>query len=124
MLCGPKTLLPKYIEQLGVQITLNVEEALRWCDVANVLRIQLERQQLKYFPSLREYALYYGIDNAMLRKLDKEIVIMHPGPINRGVELASDVADSPHAIILEQVENGVAIRMAVLYLLAANNPNK
>lgn len=118
MVCGPNTLLPKYIGSLGVQVELDVNKALQWCDVANVLRIQLERQQIKYFPSLREYSLYYGINKAMLDKLDKEITIMHPGPINRGVELNSDVADSDHSIILDQVENGVAIRMAVLYLLA------
>jgi aspartate carbamoyltransferase catalytic subunit len=93
-------------------------KALHWCDVANVLRIQLERQQIKYFPSLREYSLYYGINKKMLDQLDKKITIMHPGPINRGVELASDVADSEHSIILDQVQNGVAVRMAVLYLLA------
>jgi len=118
MVCGPNTLLPKHIGELGVNVELNVQKALEWCDVANVLRIQLERQQLKYFPSLREYSLYYGINKRMLDTLKKEITIMHPGPINRGVELNSDVADSPHSIILDQVENGVAIRMAVLYLLA------
>lgn len=118
MVCGPITLLPKYIKHLGVMIEHDVEKALQWCDVANVLRIQLERQQIKYFPSLREYSLYFGINQEKLKKLDKEIVIMHPGPINRGVELNSDVADSEHSIILQQVENGVAIRMAVLYLLA------
>jgi len=118
MVCGPNTLLPKYIGSLGVKVELDVDKALQWCDVANVLRIQLERQQIKYFPSLREYSLYYGINKAMLDRLDKEITIMHPGPINRGVELNSDVADSDHSIILDQVENGVAIRMAVLYLLA------
>ncbi|MDX5481271.1 MAG: aspartate carbamoyltransferase catalytic subunit [Hymenobacteraceae bacterium] len=118
MVCGPVTLLPKYIKQLGVKVELNVRKALEWCDVANVLRIQLERQQMKYFPSLREYSLYYGIDKKMLDSLDKEITLMHPGPINRGVELSSDAADSHHSIILNQVENGVAIRMAVLYLLA------
>jgi aspartate carbamoyltransferase catalytic subunit len=118
MVCGPITLLPKYIESLGVKVELDVQKALAWCDVANVLRIQLERQQIKYFPSLREYSLYYGINKARLNKLDREITIMHPGPINRGVELNSDVADSEHAIILDQVENGVAIRMAILYLLA------
>lgn len=116
-LCGPPTLIPKHIQTLGVQVSYNVDEVLQWCDVANVLRIQLERQNTKYFPSLREYSQYYGIDKARLNKLQKEIVIMHPGPINRGVELSSDVADSPHSIILEQVENGVAIRMAVMYLL-------
>jgi len=118
MVCGPITLLPKHIKSLGVKVELDVQKALAWCDVANVLRIQLERQQIKYFPSLREYSLYYGINKALLNKLDKEITIMHPGPINRGVELNSDVADSEHAIILDQVENGVAIRMAILYLLA------
>lgn len=119
MVCGPATLLPKYIKSLGVKVTLNLKEALEWCDVANVLRIQLERQQVKYFPSLREYSLYYGINKKLLDSLNKPITIMHPGPINRGVELNSDVADSDHSIILEQVENGVAIRMAVLYLLAS-----
>ena len=118
MVCGPNTLLPKYIASLGVKVELDVFKALQWCDVANVLRIQLERQQIKYFPSLREYSIYYGINKKMLDRLDKKITIMHPGPINRGVELNSDVADSEHAIILDQVENGVAIRMAVLYLLA------
>jgi aspartate carbamoyltransferase catalytic subunit len=119
MVCGPVTLLPKHIKELGVKVELDVRKALAWCDVANVLRIQLERQQMKYFPSLREYTLYYGIDRKMLDSLDKEIVLMHPGPINRGVELSSDAADSHHSIILNQVENGVAIRMAVLYLLAS-----
>ena len=118
MVCGPPTLLPKYIGQLGVQVELDVNKALQWCDVANVLRIQLERQQIKYFPSLREYSLYYGINRKMLDNLKKQIIIMHPGPINRGVELTSDAADSQHSIILDQVENGVAVRMAVLYLLA------
>lgn len=118
MVCGPITLLPKYISSLGVKVELDVKKALEWCDVANVLRIQLERQQIKYFPSLREYSLYYGINKKMLQALNKEIVIMHPGPINRGVELSSDAADSEHSIILNQVENGVAVRMAVLYLLA------
>ncbi|MEJ8758122.1 aspartate carbamoyltransferase catalytic subunit [Pontibacter sp. H259] len=119
MVCGPITLLPKYIKELGVKVELDVRKALEWCDVANVLRIQLERQQMKYFPSLREYTLYYGIDKKMLDSLNKEITLMHPGPINRGVELSSDAADSHHSIILNQVENGVAIRMAVLYLLAS-----
>jgi aspartate carbamoyltransferase catalytic subunit len=118
MICGPNTLLPRYIRSLGVTVELDVMKALHWCDVANVLRIQLERQQIKYFPSLREYSLYYGINKKMLDQLDKKITIMHPGPINRGVELASDVADSEHSIILDQVQNGVAVRMAVLYLLA------
>ncbi|KYG84335.1 aspartate carbamoyltransferase [Roseivirga seohaensis] len=123
MVCGPITLLPKHIASLGVKVELNVRKALEWCDVANVLRIQLERQQIKYFPSLREYSLYYGINKKLLDSLNKEIVIMHPGPINRGVELNSDVADSDHAIILNQVENGVAVRMAVLYLLASLSKN-
>jgi aspartate carbamoyltransferase catalytic subunit len=118
MVCGPPTLLPKFIGQLGVQVEHDVMKALQWCDVANVLRIQLERQQIKYFPSLREYSLYYGINKKMLDSLKKEILVMHPGPINRGVELSSDAADSQHSIILDQVENGVAVRMAVLYLLA------
>ena len=118
MVCGPATLIPKHLGDLGVKISHNVREALQWCDVANVLRIQLERQQIKYFPSLREYSLYFGINKEMLDDLNKEIILMHPGPINRGVELTSDAADSKHSIILNQVENGVAVRMAVLYLLA------
>ncbi|HZY81609.1 MAG TPA: aspartate carbamoyltransferase catalytic subunit [Cyclobacteriaceae bacterium] len=122
MVCGPPTLLPKFIGNLGIQVELDVKKALEWCDVANVLRIQLERQQIKYFPSLREYTLYYGITKKMLDNLKKEIVLMHPGPINRGVELSSDAADSGHSIILDQVENGVAVRMAVLYLLAGGSP--
>lgn len=119
MVCGPNTLLPKYISSLGVKVELDIRKALEWCDVANILRIQLERQQIKYFPSLREYSLYYGVDKKLLDSIDKEITIMHPGPINRGVELNSDVADADNAIILDQVENGVAVRMAVLYLLAS-----
>jgi aspartate carbamoyltransferase catalytic subunit len=118
MVCGPSTLIPKYMNSLGVKVSHNVKEALQWCDVANVLRIQLERQQIKYFPSLREYSLYFGITKKMLDELDREIVLMHPGPINRGVELSSDAADSGHSIILNQVENGVATRMSVLYSLA------
>lgn len=119
---GPPTLIPKYLEEaLGVRVTYNVQEALQWCDVANVLRIQLERQNQPLFSSLREYNLAYGIKQKMLDKLNKEIVIMHPGPINRGVELDSDVADGPHSIILNQVENGVAVRMAALYLLAGRS---
>ena len=117
-LCGMPTLIPKFINQLGVKVSYNLRETLEWCDVANVLRIQLERQDVKNIPSLREYSLYYGINKELLDSLNKEIVIMHPGPINRGVEIDSDVADSQHSIILNQVENGVAIRMAVLYLLA------
>lgn len=116
--CGPPTLIPKHIEKLGVQVSYNVRETLEWCDVANVLRIQLERQNKPLFSTLREYALYYGVNKALLDSLKKEIVIMHPGPINRGVELNSDVADSKNSIILDQVQNGVAVRMAVLYLLA------
>ena len=119
MVCGPNTLLPKFIGSLGVKVELDIRKALLWCDVANVLRIQLERQHIKYFLSLRESSLYYGINKALLDSLDKEIVVMHPGPINRGVELSSDVADADNAIILDQVENGVAVRMAVLYLLAS-----
>lgn len=118
MVCGPTTLIPKYIGDLGVKVSHDVRQALQWCDVANVLRIQLERQQIKYFPSLREYSLYFGINREMLDEVNREIVLMHPGPINRGVELSSDAADSRHSIILNQVENGVAVRMAVLYLLA------
>lgn len=119
MVCGPPTLIPKHIKKLGVSVSYNIKEALEWCDVANVLRIQLERQDIKYIPSLREYSSYYGIDLELLNSIKKDIVIMHPGPINRGVELSGDVADSEHSIILDQVENGVAIRMAVLYLLAS-----
>jgi aspartate carbamoyltransferase catalytic subunit len=117
--CGPPTLIPKFYKDLGVEVSYDVRSTLKWCDVANVLRIQLERQDIKFFPSQREYHQYFGITQNMLDEIGKEIVIMHPGPINRGVELTSDVADSPHSIILRQVENGVAIRMAVLYLLAA-----
>ncbi len=119
MVCGPTTLIPKHIESLGVKVETDLMKALNWCDVANMLRIQLERQDIKYFPSLREYSMLYGLDKKRLDSLDKEIVVMHPGPINRGVEITSDVADSKHAIILDQVENGVAIRMAVMYLLAS-----
>ncbi len=115
--CGPPTLIPKYIDSLGVRISYDLRSTLAWCDVANVLRIQLERQDQRFFPSLREYIRYYGIHLEMLNQLDKPIVIMHPGPINRGIELTSDVADSSHSIILDQVQNGVAVRMAVLYLL-------
>ncbi len=118
MLVGPPTLMPKDVETLGVQVQYDIRKALQWCDVANVLRIQLERQDIKYFPSLREYALYYGINKKLLDSLKKEIILMHPGPINRGVEISSDAADSRQSIILDQVENGVAIRMAVMYLLS------
>jgi aspartate carbamoyltransferase catalytic subunit len=117
-LCGPTTLIPKYITSLGVSYENNLKKALEWCDVANVLRVQHERMDIKYFPSVREYTQLFGINRQLLDSLDKEIVIMHPGPINRGVELTSDVADSKQSIILNQVENGVAIRMAVIYLLA------
>lgn len=119
MVCGPATLIPKYISELGVLVEHNLQRALEWCDVANMLRIQLERQDIKYFPSLREYSMQYGLNKEILDNLSKEIVVMHPGPINRGVEITSDVADSKQAIILQQVENGVAVRMAVIYLLAS-----
>ena len=119
MVCGPKTLLPKYIDKLGVKVETNLKKALQWCDVANMLRVQNERMDMSYFPSTREYTQQYGVNKALLNSLDKEIIIMHPGPINRGVEITSDVADSEQAIILDQVQNGVAIRMAVIYLLAS-----
>lgn len=117
-LCGPPTLMPKHIEALGVEVEFDIDKALNWCDVVNVLRIQKERQNIAYIPNLREYTAQYGLTNARLSKLNKEITIMHPGPINRGVEISTSVADGPHSIILDQVENGVAIRMAILYLLA------
>ena len=117
--CGPKTLIPKYIESLGVMVEPNLRKALEWCDAANMLRVQNERMDFNYFPSTREYAMQYGVDKQLLDSLSKEIVIMHPGPINRGVEITSDVADSKQSVILDQVENGVAIRMAVIYLLAS-----
>ncbi|HEY9083365.1 MAG: aspartate carbamoyltransferase catalytic subunit [Vicingaceae bacterium] len=116
--CGPLTLIPKYINSLGVEVISNLKEALEWCDIAMMLRIQLERQDTKFFPSIREYTQQYGLNKELLDSLSKKITIMHPGPINRGVEITSDVADSNQSIILNQVENGVAIRMAVLYLLA------
>jgi len=116
--CGPTTLIPKYIESLGVKVETDLRKTLEWCDVANMLRIQLERQDIKYFPSLREYTMLYGLNKELLDSLSKKIVIMHPGPINRGVEITSDVADSDQSIILDQVENGVAVRMAVMFLLA------
>lgn len=119
MVCGPKTLIPKYIHELGVKVETNLRKALNWCDVANMLRIQNERLDISYFPSTREYVQQYGLTKELLASLNKEIVIMHPGPINRGVEITSEVADSPQSIILQQVENGVAIRMAVIYLLAS-----
>ena len=117
--CGPPTLIPRDLSDLGVEVSFNLEDSLRWCDVVNVLRIQLERQNLKYFPSLREYTMMYGLNTSVLDKIGKEILILHPGPINRGVEISSKVADSSYSVILSQVENGVAIRMAVLYLLAS-----
>ena len=120
MVCGPTTLIPKYIKDLGIEVENNIKNALKWCDVANVLRIQLERQNAKYFPSLREYSLYFGINKKLLDEINKDIIIMHPGPINRGIEINSDVADSRNSIILDQVQNGVAIRMAVMYLLSLN----
>jgi aspartate carbamoyltransferase catalytic subunit len=118
MVCGPATLLPKYISSLGVLVETNLRKALEWCDVANMLRVQHERQDIKYFPSVREYTMQYGVTMPLLQSLNKEVVIMHPGPINRGVEITTEVADSSQSIILSQVENGVAVRMAVLYLLA------
>lgn len=119
MVCGPTTLIPKYISELGVKVEHNLRRALEWCDVANMLRIQLERQDIKFFPSLREYSMQFGLDKQLLDSLDKRIIVMHPGPINRGVEITSDVADSDQSIILQQVENGVAVRMACIYLLAS-----
>jgi aspartate carbamoyltransferase catalytic subunit len=119
MVCGPTTLIPKYMEELGVKVEHNLRKALEWCDVANMLRIQLERQEIKFFPSLREYSMQFGLTKEILDALPKKIVVMHPGPINRGVEITSDVADSKQSVILQQVENGVAIRMAVIYLLAS-----
>lgn len=117
--CGPKTLIPKYIEKLNVEVETNLRKALEWCDVANMLRVQNERMDISYFPTTREYTQQFGLNKALLDSLNKEIVVMHPGPINRGVEITSDVADSKQSIILEQVQNGVAIRMAVIYLLAS-----
>jgi aspartate carbamoyltransferase catalytic subunit len=119
MVCGPTTLIPKHMEELGVQVSHNLREALEWCDVANMLRIQLERQDIRFFPSIREYTMLFGLTKEILDSLSKKIIIMHPGPINRGVEISSEVADSEQSIILNQVENGVATRMAVIYLLAA-----
>ncbi|MCM2301425.1 MAG: aspartate carbamoyltransferase catalytic subunit [Flavobacteriaceae bacterium] len=122
--CGPLTLIPKYITSLGVTVETDIKKALQWCDVANVLRVQHERMDINYFPSIREYTQLFGINKKMLDNLDKKIVLMHPGPINRGVEITSDVADSEHSVILNQVENGVAIRMAVIYLLAEKIQHK
>ena len=121
--CGPKTLLPKYIESLGVTVEQNLRKALEWCDVANMLRVQNERLDVSYFPTTREYSQQYGVTKELLDSLNKEIIIMHPGPINRGVEITSDVADSHQSVILNQVENGVAVRMAVIYLLASKIKN-
>jgi aspartate carbamoyltransferase catalytic subunit len=118
MVCGPTTLIPKYISSLGVKVEHDLRKALEWCDVANMLRIQLERQDIKYFPSIREYTMLFGLNKELLDSLSKKIVIMHPGPINRGVEITSDVADGSQSIILDQVENGIAVRMAILFLLA------
>ena len=120
MVCGPSTMIPKHIHSLGVAVEYNFDKALAWCDVANMLRIQLERQDgdVRLFPSLREYHLQYGLTADRLEKINKDIIVMHPGPINRGVEISSEVADGDYSIILDQVENGVAIRMAVIYLLA------
>lgn len=118
MVCGPSTLIPRYIASLGVKVEHDLRKALAWCDVANMLRIQLERQDTRYFHSLREYTMLYGLNKSILDSIGKQLVVMHPGPINRGVEITSDVADSSSSIILDQVENGVAVRMAVLYLLA------
>jgi len=119
MVCGPKTLIPKHIDKLGVKVETNLRKALNWCDIANMLRVQNERMEISYFPTTREYTQQYGVSKNVLESLDKKITIMHPGPINRGVEITSEVADSDQAIILNQVENGVAIRMAVMYLLAS-----
>lgn len=123
IVCGPPTLIPRNIESIGVRVEHDLKKALMWCDVVNMLRIQMERQDINYFPSIREYSMQYGLNKEVLNSLNKEILIMHPGPINRGVEISSELADSNHSIILQQVENGVAVRMAALYLLA-NRPNE
>ena len=120
MVCGPTTLIPKYIKDLGVEVSHDLKKALKWCDVANVLRIQLERQNIQYFPSIREYAQQFQVNKEILKNIEKPITILHPGPINRGVEITSEIADSDNSIILNQVENGVAIRMAIIYLLAGS----
>ena len=119
--CGPRTLIPKYLKDFGVKVETDLDKALKWCDVANMLRLQNERMSESYFPSIREYKKYYGLTMDRLQNINKDVVIMHPGPINRGVEITSEVADSNNSIILDQVENGVAIRMAVIYLLAKKN---
>ena len=125
MLCGPKTLMPKFMNEFGVIIENDIKKALKWCDVANVLRIQLERQKVKYFPSLREYSLYFGINKKLLDRINKDIIIMHPGPINRGIEIDSDVADGENSVILDQVSSGIAIRMAIMSLIFKNRkPSK
>lgn len=120
--CGPPTLIPKHMDSLGVRVSYDLRKTLEWCDAANMLRIQLERQNIRYFPSIREYSMMYGLNREMLDSLNKKLVVLHPGPINRGVEITSEVADSDQAIILQQVENGVAVRMAILYLLAGIKP--
>jgi aspartate carbamoyltransferase catalytic subunit len=120
MVCGPTTLIPKHIKDLGVEVSHDMEKALKWCDVANVLRIQLERQDIQYFPSIREYSQQFQLNKEILQNIKKPITILHPGPINRGVEITSEIADSDNSIILNQVENGVAVRMAVIYLLAGS----
>ena len=119
MVCGPLTLIPKHIESLGVTVETNLQKALQWADIANVLRVQFERMRTSFFPSNREYAMQYGINKQLVEQIDNDLLIMHPGPINRGVEISSELADSEHAIVLDQVENGVAVRMAILYLLAS-----
>lgn len=120
LVCGPPTLISQHVKSLGVEVSYNIRETLEWCDVANILRIQFERQDIKFIPSLREYALYYGVNKKLIDSIKKEILILHPGPINRGVEITSDVADSENSVILDQVQNGVAVRMAVLFLLASS----
>ena len=117
--CGPSTLLPKYLENMGIEVSYDLNQSIKWCDVANILRIQLERQNIKFFPSNREYAMLFGLNQDLLKTLNKDIILMHPGPINRGVEVTTGVIDSNKSIVLDQVENGVAIRMAILYLLAS-----
>ena len=117
--CGPSTLLPKFLDKLGVEVSFDLKDSIKWCDVANILRIQLERQKIKFFPSNREYSMLFGLNQDVLKNLNKDILIMHPGPINRGVEVTTDIIDSNQSIVLDQVENGVSIRMAILYLLAS-----